>query len=282
MTNSYSLVELNALSLGWHIGFYRFFLAIAGNHDGEHLRAEDQQVLAVVRSRINELMKFFDSDIPIPYPQSPVEARSYFATMERHEESTSGSHIIDILSTHHGKQVAALYSYGLLLMTYALVAQRTEPALEPEIERLAVRIRSESPSLGISPALAEDIVSRPDLLANPAIVDRIVAARIPSRAPSGPSIRNPWATGSFYLASAVVVGTLFLVVARSVNAIVLPIIIIGSLLAVALVGALQLRNDARLTERSFLELMGLAIRSLPLLRRGAREPHANSDSRPSQ
>jgi hypothetical protein len=77
--------------------------------------------------------------------------------------------------------------------------------------------------------------------------------------------RNPWITGSFYLAGMVIVGALFLVMAHVVNILVLPLIIIASILAVSTLGALQLRHDAKLGEKSFLQLMSLTFRFLPLL-----------------
>ena len=79
--------------------------------------------------------------------------------------------------------------------------------------------------------------------------------------------QSPWATGSFYLAALVVIGTLFLIVARTVPPLALVPVLIASILAVPIIGALQLRNDNRLSEKSFLELMGLAIKSLPLMKR---------------
>jgi hypothetical protein len=77
--------------------------------------------------------------------------------------------------------------------------------------------------------------------------------------------RSPWITGSFYLAALVVIGTLFLVMARTVNGFVLPIVMLASLFAVSLIGAFQLRNDDKLSQKNFLELMILTFKYLPLL-----------------
>ncbi len=79
--------------------------------------------------------------------------------------------------------------------------------------------------------------------------------------------RNPWLAGSFYLCGIAVIGVLFLVIARTVNVLVLPIVLIASILAISVVGALQLKNDDSLKEKSFLELMGLTFKYLPLLRK---------------
>jgi|SRR5215203_5441909 len=79
--------------------------------------------------------------------------------------------------------------------------------------------------------------------------------------------RSPWIAGSFYLAGIVIVGTLFLVMARTVDVLILPIVLVASMLGVSIVGAFQLRNDNRLSEKNFLQLMALTFKYLPLLRR---------------
>jgi len=78
---------------------------------------------------------------------------------------------------------------------------------------------------------------------------------------------NPWISGSFYLAGAVIIGTLFLVIARAVDTIVLPLVIIGTLLLVSIVGAFQLRQDAALSQKNFLSLMLMVFRQIPFLGR---------------
>jgi len=47
----------------------------------------------------------------------------------------------------------------------------------------------------------------------------------------------------------------------------LPIVLIAGAIFVPLVGALQLRMDERLSQKSFLELMKLVVGQLPLIRR---------------
>ena len=44
------------------------------------------------------------------------------------------------------------------------------------------------------------------------------------------------------------------------------VVIIGALLAIGVLGAMQLRNDDRLSEESFLKLMIESYKRLPLLR----------------
>jgi len=78
--------------------------------------------------------------------------------------------------------------------------------------------------------------------------------------------RSPWLSGSFYLAALVIVVTVFLVAATTVHLLVLPVVIIGALVATSLVGAFQLRQDRALSEKNFLALMLLTFKQLPLIR----------------
>jgi hypothetical protein len=79
--------------------------------------------------------------------------------------------------------------------------------------------------------------------------------------------KNPWISGSFYLAAMVVLVTLFLIVAKSLSISVLPIVIVGSLISVSIVGAFQLRHDKSLSEKNFLSLMLLTFKQIPFMRR---------------
>lgn len=82
-----------------------------------------------------------------------------------------------------------------------------------------------------------------------------------------PKPNNPWVSGSFYLFVIVVAGSGLLAAAKILPLVALPIIVVGAAVALAIVGALQLRNDDRLKEESFLKLMALSFKYLPLLRR---------------
>jgi hypothetical protein len=87
---------------------------------------------------------------------------------------------------------------------------------------------------------------------------------------TSPPINNPWISGSFYLFAAVVVLVMLLAAGKLLSPWWLPVLILGGLLFVTVLGALQLRNDGRLKEKSFLELMKLAFRQIPLLGKLAR------------
>lgn len=80
-----------------------------------------------------------------------------------------------------------------------------------------------------------------------------------------PRKNNPWVSGSFYRVAALAVVLVFAAIARVVSVWVLPPVIIGGILTVAVVGALQLRNDSALSERTFRALMIEALKRLPLL-----------------
>lgn len=85
--------------------------------------------------------------------------------------------------------------------------------------------------------------------------------------PNATAQNTPWISGSFYLAAMVILVVLFLIVAKSVSLSVLPIVIVGSLISVSLIGAFQLRQDNSLSEKNFLSLMFLTFRQLPFIRR---------------
>lgn len=82
----------------------------------------------------------------------------------------------------------------------------------------------------------------------------------------GGAPRSPWASGSFYLfAFAVVIAGLG-VLARSVPPLVLPALLVAGAVFVPMIGALQLKNDDKLKDKPFLELMKLTVGQLPLIR----------------
>jgi Flp pilus assembly protein TadB len=70
---------------------------------------------------------------------------------------------------------------------------------------------------------------------------------------------NPWITGSFYAAVFLVVA----VVLGHLPLIALPMVIIGGLLALSVIGAFQMRQDEKLSQENFLKLMALSLKYLP-------------------
>jgi GTPase SAR1 family protein len=79
--------------------------------------------------------------------------------------------------------------------------------------------------------------------------------------------KSPWASGSFYLFSFLAVIIALGVLAGTVSARVLVIVIVAGVLFVPLIGALQLRQDGRLSEKSFVTVIKLVIGQLPLVGR---------------
>jgi hypothetical protein len=93
----------------------------------------------------------------------------------------------------------------------------------------------------------------------------LVAAQGDAETRAEARLRNPWAAGSFYLFVLLAVVGLLLVVTAVAPPWVLAPIFIGGLLAVTCIGALQLRQDDRLSEEGFLSLMALTFKRLPLV-----------------
>jgi len=81
------------------------------------------------------------------------------------------------------------------------------------------------------------------------------------------AVRSAWANGTFYVFTfAIVIAGLGLL-AKSVSGYTLIGLLTAGIIFVPLIGALQLRQDDRLSERSFLTLMRMVIGQLPLIGR---------------
>ena len=78
---------------------------------------------------------------------------------------------------------------------------------------------------------------------------------------------NPWSSGSFYLVAAVVMMTVLAVISKNVSWYVLPVVIIGGILLITVIGALQLRQDEKLSGANFLTLMSETFKQLFRLKR---------------
>ncbi|QIY95645.1 hypothetical protein HEP87_18405 [Streptomyces sp. S1D4-11] len=73
--------------------------------------------------------------------------------------------------------------------------------------------------------------------------------------------RGPWRAGVFYLLALAVITTLFLVVGSTLPAWTLPVVLLGALVGVVVIGALQLRQDGQLSEKGLLVLIQAAFRT---------------------
>lgn len=94
-----------------------------------------------------------------------------------------------------------------------------------------------------------------------------ILSEVASTTKVSPSRNNVWVNGSFYLVAVLVIFAGIGILANLVAPIVLPVAVVGGVLLVSIIGALQLRNDERLSDASFLELMGVALSRLPSLER---------------
>jgi Flp pilus assembly protein TadB len=85
-------------------------------------------------------------------------------------------------------------------------------------------------------------------------------------------LRGPWASGAFYLIAAVILVGVVLAVAALTPLWAVPLIVIGAVTLLTVVGALQLRQDAKLSEKNFLQLMQLTLAQIKFLGRSAPPP----------
>ena len=91
-------------------------------------------------------------------------------------------------------------------------------------------------------------------------------------------LRSPWFSGLFYLTTAATIVALLLVAGSILPVWALPAVIVGALLFLTAIGALQLRHDDRLAEKGFLTLMRLVLERLPLLFQKSQPPNSAADS----
>jgi internalin A len=78
---------------------------------------------------------------------------------------------------------------------------------------------------------------------------------------------NAWANGSFYLVAVVVVLGAVAMVTKIAPLVAVPIALVVGVLLVSIIGAFQLRSDAGLSDKSFVDLMRITLARMPSLRR---------------
>lgn len=88
--------------------------------------------------------------------------------------------------------------------------------------------------------------------------------------PAGPSAgevfaKSSWANGLFYLFAFVVIVGMLGFFAGSLDLVTLALIIVAGIVAVPVLGALQLKQDKRLSDKSFLSLVKMVFAQLPLI-----------------
>jgi Flp pilus assembly protein TadB len=90
---------------------------------------------------------------------------------------------------------------------------------------------------------------------------------------------SPWKSGSFYLVVFLVVIAALAVVGHVIPTIALPAIVIGGIIALAVIGAFQMRQDEKLSQENFLKLMTLSLKYLPWIRREGKPPEQLQDEK---
>ena len=78
-------------------------------------------------------------------------------------------------------------------------------------------------------------------------------------------VKSAWANGSFYLFCAVVIAAIIGFLGNQLSFPVLCLVIIAVGLLVPIIGALQLKQDDRLKDETFLSLMKIAITGSPFI-----------------
>jgi hypothetical protein len=90
------------------------------------------------------------------------------------------------------------------------------------------------------------------------------------------TVKSAWANGLFYLLVFVVVIAGLGFLASTVSVFVLPLILIAGAIFVPIIGALQLKQDGRFSDKSFVELMRIVVGQLPLVGKLARKNQEKS------
>lgn len=88
---------------------------------------------------------------------------------------------------------------------------------------------------------------------------------VPASETNEANLGSAWANGLFYVFVLVVVMGVIAWIGNWLEPLVLGIVVIAGLIAIPLIGALQLMMDKRISQKSFLALMRLVIRQLPLI-----------------
>jgi hypothetical protein len=76
---------------------------------------------------------------------------------------------------------------------------------------------------------------------------------------------NPWISGSFYLLAFVIVVAALCLAIFFLPWYAIPLLLVGGIVALIVIGAFQLRMDEKIPGASFMELMRLSFKSFPLI-----------------
>lgn len=76
-------------------------------------------------------------------------------------------------------------------------------------------------------------------------------------------VRSPWYSGAFYLSAAAVLIVLLLAVGHWAPWYAVPLVILGAITLLIIIGSLQMRQDGNLSDRGFVRVMGDVLRHVP-------------------
>ena len=76
--------------------------------------------------------------------------------------------------------------------------------------------------------------------------------------------KSPLFSGAFYLGAALLLLTALTIVAGNVNPWMFPVVVAATFAGLTIIGAFQLRNDNRLSEKNFMDLITLALQRVLL------------------
>src|SRR5260370_3395690 len=121
---------------------------------------------------------------------------------------------------------------------------------------------------------------KPAVSVSPTPTEEVVLKSSPLPENQGHHYQNPWKSGSFYLIGFLSIIIILLIAGKVLPLFTLPIVVICGILALAIIGALQLRQDNRLTEENFLNLVSLSLTKLFLTSRRDENPGKGTTSTP--
>jgi hypothetical protein len=149
----------NALSFGWHVGYYAFVLATAAKETNGGLSAETKTVISIIQPRLAELSRSFKMGIDFKAPHSSQEVRRLWADINQLQQAGSGILIVEKLRIQYGTAVGRFYELGNKIITYALTRERAEPELTILSANLRKEIEQLSSSLRLKKLAIDKIVS---------------------------------------------------------------------------------------------------------------------------
>jgi ABC-type multidrug transport system fused ATPase/permease subunit len=266
--------ERNALSFGWHVGYYNFFVTIeskparAGEKTKAKLDARAQEVISEIQPELKALSTYFGMSTEFKAPSSPNQAKRLYINLGNlGRTSLEGARIERKLQIDFGSRVASFYELGKMIVTYALMHDRDEPEIVEVASGLRRDIVNLSTQLDIERALIEQILSHEELmlsrdtLRNLDLISKDLPKPLPE--PQRPSI---WVNGSFYLVAILTIIAAVGVLGANVPIIVLPILVVGGLLFVIVLAWVQLAHEGVLETADLTTIIVEILRTLPVVR----------------